>query len=303
MNCPVNRQCPALGREHWHDSVLAVPGPLPPWLSPPSGLRWAPVRCSSREAGECGPSRARAQARWFLSRLVWCFPDGAPRNPGTPRWCWLEWVPLLGPAGRCGLPHALHSSWFTLVAAQLPPSRFVQPPARPSPAPLLFCPPVVVVPPAPSGFFRHARLLLLAGIGRGRPAGWSRVSAARGMVEPGRVQDSRDRSVRAACALAGWGQSALAGGGQAARDGGLARALWARTEGPWKAMVRRLRPLCDPTPALVPCCPGCLTEQSDRAWPGLPGLGTMAEPPRGLDGARAGTGRARGGRSSEPAPL
>lgn len=73
----------------------------------------------------------------------------------------------------------------------------VWPPARRSPH--VLCPCVVLFPPAapsrPPGFFWHARVLLLAGVGSGRPGGRSRVSAARGTVEPRPVRDSRDRSV------------------------------------------------------------------------------------------------------------
>lgn len=57
--------------------------------------------------------------------------------------------------------------------------------------------------------------------------------------------------------------------------------------------ARRLCPSVIP-PTLVPCCLGCLTEQRDRAWPVLLGLCPMTEPPRGLDGARTGTGRVQG---------
>lgn len=209
-------------------------------------------------------------------------------------------MPPRGPAGRRGLPHALRSSCFSFVATPLPPSRFVRRPPAPHPRTPLFCPPVVVAPPSPS--------LPLPPASFGMPGFcfWQNRQGPARWPEP-RLGSSWDGGAEAPVGLprqvsAGGlrprrvGSECLAGGGQAAWHGGLAR-TW--TEWPWTAMVRRLCPLCDPTPASVPCCPGCLTEQSDRAWPGLLGLGTMADTP-GAGWSQGGHGV---GEPLNPAPL
>lgn len=233
--------------------------------------------------------------RGFLRRVSLVVPKLCSTEPQRPPsgagWCR---VPPLGPLGRRGLPHALLSSRFSFVAAPVPPSRFVWPPTCPSPPPPLFCPPVVVVPPScPLRLF-----LACPGSASGRNRQWPsqwlepclgsswdggaearagllrQVSA--GGLHPRRVVPEHSGWRRTSCTR-GW-----AGLGSVGVDGGAVQGH------AWQLCLSVI------PPTLVPCCPGCLTEQSDWAWPVLLGLCPTTEPPRGLDGARAGTGRAQG---------
>lgn len=172
--------------------------PISARSGPQGGLcREAPVH-AVRPVLDADPCGVLMAGKWVSV----VFPELCsvePQHPATgtawaPAPCGSRAGPLPGGRPR---PAASRSPLLTFVLLLPWCLRHVLLAARPPLTPV-FCPRVVVSPPAAlprPGFFRHARVLLLAGVGGGRPGGRSRVSAARGTVEPRRGRDARDRSV------------------------------------------------------------------------------------------------------------